>query len=102
MHFKVEKIKLHDSGAMKAFIDLAVMNDNQTLCVVQGFKVMDGQNGLWLGVPSTKSGEKWYPSFKFGHDAESGKIMKAEAEEAAISAYKLESGQGEGPDDIAF
>lgn len=93
MHFKVEKIKLYSSGAMKAFVDLAVMSGNQTLCVVQGFKIMKGEDGLWLGEPSQKSGDKWYPTFKFGADKETGKIMKAEATEAAIAAYKTETGE---------
>ena len=92
MHFKVDKIKLYSSGAMKAFVDLAVMNGSETLCVVQGFKIMDGENGLWLGEPSQKSGDKWFPTFRFGTDKESGKIMKNEATEAAIAAYKTETG----------
>ncbi len=95
MHFKVEKLKVYQNGSTLAFVDLAVMNGGQTLCVVKGFKVMQGQDGPWLAEPSQKGSDgKWYPTFYFGQDKESGKALKSEAQEAALAAYRNETEGG--------
>ena len=52
--------KLDGSGALKAFCDLSIADS----FIVKGLRVVDGKNGLFVGMPqeSGKDG-KWYPTF---------------------------------------
>lgn len=49
-----------DSSKLKAFVDVS-LND----FVVKGIRVVDGKNGLFVGMPQEKSKDgKWYDVFQ--------------------------------------
>ncbi len=51
--FRVEK----EGSKLKAFVDLAIGNS----LIVKGFKVVEGENGLFVGMPSEPGKDgKWY------------------------------------------
>jgi len=58
---KVVRIKkIQSTNHLKAFVDIS-FNDAFT---IKGFKVVEGENGLFVGMPSTlnKDNGKWYES----------------------------------------
>ena len=74
--FRVEK----EGSKLKAFVDLAIGG----CLIVKGFKIMQGQEGLFVGMPSQPGKDgKWYqvalPATK-----EKGQ----EISEIILSAYK--------------
>jgi len=83
MESKIEVVRLHrleNGGAIKAFADIQIGDDY----VVKGFKVIEGKDGLFVGMPSEvgKSG-KWFSTFEPLSDEAKMKI-----EEAIIEAYR--------------
>jgi len=80
---KIEVVRLHkpeSGGAIKAFCDLQFDEDY----IVKGFKVVEGKEGTFVGMPSEMSkGGKWFNTFlPLSGDA------KTRIEEAVISAYE--------------
>lgn len=62
---KIHKIDFGNGrGKIKAFIDI----ETQEGFIISGFKILDGQNGLWIGWPTQKivreGGEEYYPIVK--------------------------------------
>jgi stage V sporulation protein G len=52
--------KLDGESAIKAFCDLSFAD----LFVVRGFKVVENEKGMFVGMPSQQGrDEKWYPTF---------------------------------------
>lgn len=58
LEFKVARLhKFEGAGVIKAMCDLSVSDQ----LVVKGFKVIEGKNGLFVGVPQEKGKNgKWY------------------------------------------
>jgi stage V sporulation protein G len=80
---KVEVVRLHrleNGGAIKAFADIQI----DDMYIVKGFKVIEGKDGLFVGMPSEvgKSG-KWFSTFEPLTDE-----AKTIIEEAIIKAYE--------------
>lgn len=59
---KVERIyPLEGDGPTKAFCDLLILNS----FVVKGLRVVQGNEGLFLGMPQEKGRDgKWYDTFR--------------------------------------
>ena len=74
--FRVEK----EGSKLKAFVDLSIGSS----LVVKGFKVVDGEKGLFVGMPcrAGKDG-KWYDTA-----FPSTKEKRREISEIILSAYK--------------
>jgi len=62
----VERMHLHESGKLRAFFDIRVTAEVGFSIVVKGFKIMDGENGLWVAFPSVKK-EDEYETTVFMH-----------------------------------
>jgi len=80
---KIEVVRMHrldNGGAVKAFCDIQIDNDY----VIKGFKVVEGKEGLFVGMPSevSKTG-KWFSTF----EPLTGDV-KTRIEEAVIGAYE--------------
>ena len=60
---KVTKIdiKKYEKDSLKAFVNLT-FNDELT---IDGFKLMDGENGHWLAPPSRKTKDGWSNIVRF-------------------------------------
>ncbi len=60
LDFKVTRIhKLDGDGATKAMCDVAISDE----FVVKGFRIIEGKNGLFVGVPREPGKDgKWYNS----------------------------------------
>ncbi|MFA6280925.1 MAG: SpoVG family protein [Candidatus Omnitrophota bacterium] len=58
LEFKVSRLhKFDGTGALKAMCDLSISDQ----LVVKGFRIVDGKNGLFVGVPQEKGKNgKWY------------------------------------------
>jgi len=58
LEFKVSRMhKLDGEGAIKAFCDVAISDE----FIVKGFRVVEGKEGLFVGLPQdTGKDGKWY------------------------------------------
>ncbi|MFA5336906.1 MAG: SpoVG family protein [Candidatus Omnitrophota bacterium] len=58
LEFKVARLhKFDGTGAIKAMCDISISDQ----LVVKGFKIIEGKNGLFVGVPQEKGKNgKWY------------------------------------------
>ena len=80
---KIEVARLYrfeNGGPVKAFCDIQFDKEY----IVKGFRIVEGEEGLFLGMPSEagKNG-KWYDTFRPLSDE-----VKSRIEKAAITAYK--------------
>lgn len=74
--FKVEK----EGSKLKAFVDLAIGG----CLIVKGFKVVEGEEGLFVGMPSEPGKDgKWYEAA-----TPLTKEKRQEISEVVLSAYK--------------
>ena len=81
---KIEVVRIHrldNGGSLKAFADLQF----DDAFVVKGFKVVEGKEGLFVGMPSelNKNG-KWFSTFEPLTDE-----IKKEIEDALVQAYEV-------------
>lgn len=81
LDFKVAKIyKFNGEGAMKAMCDVSIADE----FLVKGFRVVEGKNGLFVGVPSEQGKDgKWYNSV-FPLTAEAREALN----KVVLSAYE--------------
>ena len=81
--FKVARLnRLQRDDSLKAMVDV-VINDN---IMVRGLKVVEGKNGIFVGMPSRQdSGGKWYDSVY-----PITKQAREELQETVLSAYETE------------
>jgi len=74
-------------GSLKAFCNV----DLKGVILIYGCRLMDGKNGLWVGMPQRKdeSGEKtkWWDIVKIQKDT-----LKEEIQTAVIAAYEKSTG----------
>ncbi len=74
--FRVEK----EGSKLKAFADLSIGDS----LIVKGFKVVEGENGLFVSMPSTPGKDgKWYDAA-----FPTTKEKRQEISEIILSAYK--------------
>jgi DNA-binding cell septation regulator SpoVG len=74
---QIERITKGSWGKIRAFVDF-----NLEGVVVKGFKLIDGSNGLFLGMPSQKNKDGEYNDTVFMEPQ-----MKMDAQNLALSAY---------------
>lgn len=57
MSLKVTKIEVRkfEKDSLKAFVNITFNGE----LTIDGFKLMDGENGLWLASPSVKRKDGW-------------------------------------------
>ena len=81
---KVVRIKkIQSNNHLKAFVDIS-FNDALT---IKGFKVVQGENGLFVGMPSTlnKDNGKWYESVHCTNEE-----VQADLSNTVLTAYSKE------------
>ncbi len=89
-NFKVARIHVLNKGNMLAFVDLHLLGgQGQVLGKVCGFKLMNGSNGQFLGLPDKqrKDSTEYDKTFFFGQDSDSGKPLEKEALAMVQAAY---------------
>ena len=82
---KIERIhKLEDGqyGKLRAFFDLKTTDG----FVIKGFKIVEGINGMFVGMPSNKNKEGEYSDAVYAD-----KELRAELEKLAMRAYGQDS-----------
>ena len=81
LNVKVDKIsKFENGGKLKAFCDL-LFGD---LFLVKGFSVVDGEKGMFVGMPRQQSSQgKWFNIFM-----PATKEIKEYLSEVVLDAYK--------------
>ncbi|MCP4652041.1 MAG: septation protein spoVG [Candidatus Omnitrophica bacterium] len=81
LNFKVTKFhKLDGKGATKAMCDVSISDE----FLVKGFRVVDGKNGLFVGVPREQGKDgKWYNSVFPLTDS-----VREALQQAVLSAYE--------------
>jgi len=81
LNVKVDKLRrLEGNGKIKAFCDLAFGD----LFLVRGFRVVEGEKGIFLGMPqqASKTG-KWFPVF-----SPATKEISEYLKEVVLDAYR--------------
>lgn len=80
LKFAVSRMhKLDGTGVIKAFCDLTILDSLD----VKGFKVVEGKEGLFVGMPSaTGKDGKWYPTIN-----PLKREVKDEIEKLVLEAY---------------
>ncbi len=90
-NFKVARMHVMNRGGLLAFVDLHFIGQGGVvLGKVSGFKLMNGTNGQFLGLPDQlKKGttNEYQPTFFFGQDADSGEPLRKEALAIIQAAY---------------
>jgi len=57
LDFKVTRLHKFNDGSTKAICDVSISDE----FLVKGFRIVDGKNGLFIGVPREKGKDgKWY------------------------------------------
>ena len=75
----VRLYRLEGDSKVKAFVDLAIGD-----FIVKGLRILQGKNGLFLGMPQEKSKDgKWYSTFYPATDE-----AKANLSEFVLAAYE--------------
>lgn len=78
---EVSRLYRYDNGGpIKAYCDVQLDDD----CIIKGFKVVEGKEGMFVGMPSepSKNG-RWFPTFMALNDD-----FKARIEETVMAAYE--------------
>lgn len=81
LDFKVVRLRRFDNdGATKAICDISISDE----FLVKGFRIIEGKNGLFVGVPREKGKDgKWYNSV-FPLTAPAREALQ----QAALTAYE--------------
>ena len=96
---KISKVEFHqvNKGSLLAF---AAVTFNGVM-KVEGWKIMDGRNGRWVGVPSEKNGDEWKKRIWFSPEwrneenpilAEIMGLYEKESNKKTVSKSKDEDG----------
>lgn len=85
MRVEVKRIHLFDSdSSLKAFVDV-VLGDK---VVVRGCRVVQGNNGLFVSFPQTKSKDKYYSVVGLTNEDDFKSFQST-----VLDAYNVETGQ---------
>lgn len=79
---QIERMNKGEWGKLRAFFDLKTSDG----FVIKGFKIVEGINGLFVGMPSVQNKEGEYYDSIFAD-----KELRAELEQLAIREYGQES-----------
>ena len=79
---KIERINKGNWGKLRAFFDLKTSDG----FIIKGFKIVEGINGLFVGMPSVQNKEGEYYDSVFAD-----KDLRDELEKLAIREYGQES-----------
>ena len=85
LDFKVTRLhKFDNDGATKAICDVSISDE----FLVKGFRIIEGKNGLFVGVPGDKGKDgKWYNNV-FPLTAEAREALK----QVLLTAYESSEG----------
>lgn len=80
MIIKVERIhKLDTDKALKGFVDVNIEDS----IILRGLRIVDGKNGLFIGMPTERSAEgKYYDRINIVNEE-----IKKQLEEVVLLAY---------------
>jgi len=89
MSLEVTKIEVrkYERDNMKAFVNITFNGE----LTVDGFKLMDGENGLWLAPPSRKTDKGWSNIVRLTKELQKDLVEKVKDE-----FDKTDSGSGSG------
>ena len=85
---KIERMNKGNWGKLRAFFDLKTSDG----FVIKGFKIVEGINGLFVGMPSVQNKEGEYYDSVFAD-----KDLRDELEKLAIREYGQESMEAPAP-----
>lgn len=103
MYVKKVFINKYSSGKLQGFANVIFSNreDAKGGIRIDGFKIFNGDKGLWVDFPSTqtvKEGKvEYFPIFKFTKDDEDAADWQKSVADRIIAAYKAESGEKKTP-----
>ena len=75
---RISRMHKADYGKVRAFFDVEVING----FTVKGFKIVDGNNGLFLSYPSTKQKDEYFDQVWLSSN------LKEKVTELGINKYK--------------
>lgn len=81
LNFEVKRLhKLENEGKLKAFADIAIAG----LILIKGLRIVDGKNGLFVGMPRRQGKDgQWYQAvFPLSEE------VKNRLQEIVIQAYQ--------------
>ena len=86
LEFKVSRLhKLNGDGPTKAFCDICISDE----FLVKGFRVVEGKEGLFVGLPSDPGKDgKWYDKVMLLTDE-----VREELKTVVLSAYENSQSQ---------
>jgi len=87
MNFKVERIKKVNLGKCVAFCDICIAD----AIVVKGLKIINGNNGLFVGMPSSKGKDDKYYDTVYPKTKE----IREELEQIVLAEYNKDAGKAE-------
>lgn len=91
MSLEVTKIEIHkfEKDNLKGFVNITFNGE----LTIDGFKLMDGENGLWLAPPSRKTEKGWSNIIKLTKELQKDLVEKVK-DEFDKSSNESSSGSG--------
>lgn len=83
MSLEITKVQVNKSSNSGKIVAFATITLNESFCI-NGIKVIDGQNGLFIGMPSRKNKNNEYEDVCFPVNSETRKLFT----EAILDKYK--------------
>lgn len=97
LEIRASRVKIIDRDKLKAFADIVI---NESF-VVKGFRVIEGQNGLFVSMPSKARGDNQYDDIFFPITAEARQhLQKVILDE--YERVRNSSGGGDSAEDLPF
>lgn len=90
---KVKKVFVRKLGAgkMLAFADVVfgLTKESKGGITIKGFRLFDGEKGLWVSPPSQKNEKdnQWYPTFVVDKEDEEAQAFMKHIQDEIITAY---------------
>jgi DNA-binding cell septation regulator SpoVG len=102
MKIEIDRLKIANYGSTKAFVDVCIGG----CVIIKGCRILDGEKGRWVGVPSKKNETdgKYYPHVWF-KTKELSQIFNAEVIRLVDEELRKPDGKTEhpaSPEDIAW
>jgi len=91
MSLEVTKIEVRkfEKDSLKAFVNITFNGE----LTIDGFKLMDGENGLWLASPSVKRKDSWSNVVRLTKELQKDLVAKVK-DELDKSGSESSSGSG--------
>jgi len=94
MEVKKVFVRKLGTGKMLAFADVVfgLTSKSKGGITIKGFRLFDGDKGLWVSPPSQKNEKdnQWYPTFVVDKEDEEAQTFMKHIQDEIISAYKNE------------